>query len=104
MGETQKGYPPLVIELTPLRLLSGNVENKENDSYDSSFLLRLESVHRGKSSAFFRNYPPVDPPLPQLPMNIDIEMKTTGFRKNTRRMLKRRAGRFGKWKAKRMNV
>lgn len=79
----------LTVELTPLRALHGNVEDKRGDAYARSYWLRLEHVHRGMSSAALRNYqPPVTPPpLPPLEMSVDLDelMGGGGMLKRRRR-------------------
>lgn len=90
----KNGVQPLAVELTPLRALYGNVEDKKGDDYAANYQYRLECVHRGRSSAFIRNYCPHTPPLPPLPMDIDIEVMTTTFSKAGRKILKRRVGRL----------
>ncbi len=91
---------PLVVELTPLRALSGNVEDKTDDDYDRDFRSRLEYVYLGMSSASFRNCNPMTPPLPTLEMDTDVEMMMSGSRSTGKKMLRRRIGRLGKGRSK----
>jgi hypothetical protein len=86
----------LLVELIPLRTIFGHVEDKDDDGYAQSFQNQLESVHCGMSSAFLRDYNPITPPLPPLPMDVDIDTLMTDFRKIVSSMPKRRRRRFGR--------
>jgi hypothetical protein len=86
----------LLVKLIPLRAVFGHVKDEDDDGYALSLQNGLESMHSRMPSAFLRNYSPINPPLPPLPTDVNMNTLIADFSKIGSEIPKRRGRRFGK--------